>query len=143
MTSMMQLVKHVRKSASIKVSWSQGRILPSSAPAHPQPQLGAEVVLFPHSPDDDTTTMTTTTTIQNSTFLCKNSIFLSFHVLKHNVQHIKIILGAIPVQWNDFLHQLMPFTPIKLSSMFKFLIRTWLAMTAFHLYILHCFSSME
>ena len=28
-------------------------ILPSSAPAHPQPQLGAEVVLFPHSPDDD------------------------------------------------------------------------------------------
>ena len=115
-------------------------LLPSSASAHPQSQLGAKVVLFfPHSSDDTTTTMT----IQNSTFLCKNSIFLSFHGLKHNVQHIKIILGAIPVQWNDFLHQLMPFTPIKLSSMFKFLIRTWLAMTAFHLYILHCFSSME
>ena len=114
-------------------------LLPSSAPS-PNPNWGLRWFYFHILP---TTTRTTATTIQNSTFLCKNSIFLSFYGLKHNVQHIKIILGAIPVQWNDFLHQLMPFTPIKLSSMFKFLIRTWLAMTAFHLYILHCFSSME
>ena len=84
-------------------------ILPSSSP---NPNWGAEVVLIPHSP--------TTTTIQNSTFLSQISSFLMFHALKRNIWHIKMILGAIPSQWNVFLCQQMSFTPTKLPSKFKF-----------------------
>lgn len=31
-----------------------------------------------------------------------------------------MILGQIPIQWDDFLHQFLSVTPTKLSSKFKF-----------------------
>ena len=94
---------------------------PASSPT-PTPTWGLRWFYYhiPPTTTTATTTATTTTTIQNSTFLSNNSNFLTFHGLKYNVQHIKIFLGPIPLQWNDFLYQIMSVSLTKLPLKFKF-----------------------